>query len=441
MKKLRQTSFSLLFILPAYLLLAQKSLLQSGPMVGYSEMMETMLWVQTKSAAKVQIAYWPKGQPNQKQSTEVVATQKETGFTAHLLADKVLPSNHYEYELRINDQAVKLDYPTEFQTQSLWQWRTDPPTFKVATGSCAYVNEDPYDRPGKPYGGDYQIFTSIHQQRPDAMLWLGDNTYLREVDWFSRTGFIHRYTHTRSLPELQPLLASTHHYAIWDDHDFGPNDSDRSFIHKDMATEVFSSFWANPKVGLSGQGGCTSYFQWADIDFFLLDDRYFRTPNSRKTGDQTILGEAQIAWLMDALASSTAPFKIVAVGGQVLTSFEGHETYAFIAPAERQLILEKIEQEGIKNVVFLTGDRHHTELSMLKNRARNTVYDLTVSPLTSGVHTGEEANALRVEGTLVQQKNFGILEFSGPRTARVMKIGIYDSNGKEVWTKSLTSEP
>ncbi len=440
MKILRRTSLALCILLPTFLLLAQKSLLQSGPMVGYSEMMETMLWAQTKSAAKVQVAYWPKGQPNERQLTAAVNTTAANGFIAHLLADKVKPSNRYGYELRINDQPLKLDYPTEFQTQTLWQYRTDPPNFKVAMGSCAYVNEDTYDRPGKPYGGDYQIFTSIHQQHPDLMLWLGDNTYLREVDWYSRTGFIHRYTHTRSLPELQPLLASTHHYAIWDDHDFGPNDSDRSFVHKDMAAEVFSEFWANPSVGLPGQGGSTSYFQWADIDFFLLDDRYFRTPNRRKTCDQTILGEAQIEWLMDALSASTAPFKIVAIGGQVLTTFAGHETYTNIAPAEREFLLEKIEAEGIKNVVFLTGDRHHTELSMLKNRAGNTVYDLTVSPLTSGVHTGEEPNALRVEGTMVQQKNFGVLEFSGPAKARVMKIGIFDSNGKEVWVKNIASE-
>lgn len=103
-----------------------------------------------------------------------------------------------------------------------------------------------------------------------------------------------------------------------------------------MATEVFQSFWANPSVGLPGQGGSTSYFQWADIDFFLLDDRYFRTPNRRKTGGQTILGEAQIEWLMDALSASTAPFKMVAIGGQVLTTFAGHETYTNIAPAERE---------------------------------------------------------------------------------------------------------
>gem|GEM_PF-6823568 len=44
---------------------AQANLLQSGPMVGYSEMKEVLLWVQTKSSAKVKFAYWEKGNASQ----------------------------------------------------------------------------------------------------------------------------------------------------------------------------------------------------------------------------------------------------------------------------------------------------------------------------------------------------------------------------------------
>lgn len=424
----------------AFPAIAQKALLQSGPMLGYSDMFESMLWVQTNNAAKVQFAYWAKNNPAQKFLTETHTTQKQDAFTAHLIADQVLPGNVYEYELLINDQPVKLDYPTTFQTQTLWQWRTEPPAFKVATGSCSYVNEPDYDRPGTPYGADYQLFTSIHQQRPDLMLWLGDNTYLREPDWYTRTGFLHRYTHTRSLPELQPLLASTHHYAIWDDHDYGPNDSDGSFIHKDMARDIFALFWGNPSYGLPGKGGITSQFRWADVDFFLLDNRYFRTSNNLKAGEKTLLGDAQFDWLINALATSDATFKIVAIGGQVLTTYTGNETYVNICPEERTRLLRRIDEEGIKNIVFLTGDRHHTELSKVVNKSGNSVYDLTVSPLTSGVHQTSEANLLRVEETLVTTRNFGILEFDGPRKGRSMTMRIFDSNGKELWSRKITAE-
>lgn len=420
---------------------AQKSLLQSGPMVGYSQMLEALLWVQTKEAATVQIAYWEQGNPNQKRFTDPVTTAKQSAFTAKLIADQVQPGKVYDYQLLINGQAVAFDYPCTFQTQTLWQWRTDAPDFTVALGSCAYVNDPPYDRPGTPYGSNYQIFTSIHQKRPDMMLWLGDNTYLREADWYSRTGILYRYTHTRSLPEMQPLLASAHNYAIWDDHDFGPDNSDRSFVLKNTTLEAFQLFWGNPTYGINNQPGVTTHFQWNDIDFFLLDNRYFRNADLRVSGERAMLGKEQLEWLIDGLVNSKAPFKMVAVGGQILNTAPVHENYVNFYPEERAYLLQRIEQEGIKNVVFLTGDRHHTEFDQYVNARGNVVYDLTVSPLTSGFSRNVETeNRYRVAGTLVQQHNFGLLEFSGKTGERKLTIRIFDADGQELWSRELKSE-
>src|SRR5690606_34340514 len=179
---------------------------------------------------------------------------------------------------------------------------------------CTYINDEPYDRPGKPYGGGYEIFNAMYQEKPDMMMWLGDNVYLREVDWNSKTGIYYRYTHTRSLPELQPLLASTHHYAIWDDHDYGPNDADRSFWGKDMTLKAFKDFWANPNYGVGGTEGITGTFFWEDCQFFLLDDRWYRSPMPGKE----YFGQTQLNWLVDALRSSKATFKFICTGGQIL---------------------------------------------------------------------------------------------------------------------------
>ncbi|MEM8906709.1 MAG: alkaline phosphatase D family protein [Bacteroidota bacterium] len=410
-------------------------------MLGYSEMREVLLWVQTTEAAKVQFDYWSLTDSTKVYRTEATKTRKADAFSAKLIADEVQPGQTYRYTLKINDQQVSLPYPTTFQSQALWRWREDPPSFKLALGSCFYVNEPEYDRPGRSYGSNFQIVESIHQQRPDLMIWLGDNTYLREADWFSRTGILHRYTHTRSLPELQALLASTHHYAIWDDHDFGPNNSDRSFIHKDKTLEAFQLFWGNPTFGLPGQKGITTYFQWNDIDFFLLDNRYYRSPNDRKTTEHTLLGKEQLEWIIDALTFSRAPFKMVAIGGQVLNTVKKYETYSNLAPEEKAYLLKRIAEEKIKGVVFLTGDRHKTELSQFENEGL-MVYDLTISPLTSGVSIGghKEKNGLRVPNSVVEKHNFGLIEFSGPRKERQMSIQVIDADGQEVWKRVITQE-
>lgn len=419
-------------------LMAQSNYLQSGPMVGYSTMMEVLLWVQTNAPANVQIKYWDELRPNNKLSTEEVQTNKRTAFTAKLLADKVEPGNKYVYELSINGKKVNRPYPLKFQTQTLWQWRTDPPDFKMVIGSCAYVNDEPYDRPGAPYGAGYQIFTQIHDKQPELMLWLGDNVYLREADWNSITGIHYRNTHTRSLPELQALLGSSHHYAIWDDHDFGPNNSDRGLWNKEWTLEAFKLFWGNPSFGVNGQPGITTQFQWADVQFFLLDNRYYRTPNNRISGKRSILGEQQFEWLIDALVKSAAPFKVVAIGGQFLNPVAGFEHHAIFAD-ERDRLLKAIEQENITGVIFFSGDVHHTELSKLERRGTYPIYDLTISPLTAGpvIWDKPDANYLRIPETLVVERNFALLEFSGKRTDRQMKITDYNVDGKELWNYTI----
>lgn len=413
--------------------------IRSGPMVGYSEMREVMLWVQLWKEADVYIRYIDV-ETNEDYVTNTVRTNKDQVFTAHLLADRVKPGRKYKGEVFVNNKKVTLKYPLTFQSQVLWQWREDAPNFKFIAGSCFYINDPAYDRPGTPYGGEYQIFDHINSQEADFMIWLGDNNYLREADYGTRTGIMHRYSFARSLPEIQPLLSSMHHYAIWDDHDYGPNNSDRSYIFKETTHEAFQLFWANPSYGLPGQKGITTRFSWSDCDFFLLDNRYFRSPNERVTGEKTQLGKAQLEWLIDALKSSYAPFKFVCIGGMVLSDYAEFENYSRTHPEERDYLLNTIQKEGIKGVIFLDGDRHHTELSYWKPKDGVAVYDLTCSPVTSGSYETDEPNSFLVEGTEIGERNFAVMEVTGARNERVLKMTLIDKDNQTRWTREISEK-
>ena len=434
MKTTKCLSFTLLLLFTFAGAYSQQSLLQSGPMIGYVDMFEACLWVQTTQPASVRIEYFETTNPTKHFSTKTLTTTPEDGYAAHLVATSLLPGKKYTYQLFINNKKVEKPYPFAFQTQALWRWRTDPPTLTFALGSCAYINETEYDRPGKPYGGDYQIFTSIAAKKPDMMLWMGDNLYLREPDWNTWTGILHRYTHTRSLPEMQELLATTPNYAIWDDHDYGPNDSDRSFWNKEMTKKAFQLFWANPNAGASETGGTTGTFEWGDAQFFLMDDRWYRSPNEIKSEEKQFFGDKQIKWLVDALVSSPATFKFVVVGGQVLSPVASNENYATY-PEERAKLLALLKKNNLKNVIFLTGDRHFTELTALDG-----MYDLTVSPLTSSPATSPLPNPNRLENTFVGERNFATITLKGGLKSRIMEIRVFDSNGKERWTKEIAAE-
>ncbi len=192
----------------------------------------------------------------------------------------------------------------------------------------------------------------------------------------------------------------------------------------------------------------TKYFKakciiWAfgiltgDAQFFLLDNRYYRSPNKRKTGDRRILGKEQLEWLIDNLATSTATFKIIAIGGQVLNPVAKYENYTNY-PEELNELLTAIERENISGVMFVSGDRHHTELTKLNRTGTYPLYDLTSSPLTSSSHADDgEQNTWRVPGTLVNERNFSVLHFTGNGAERAVVISDYTVTGKEVWKQVI----
>ncbi|WP_396168066.1 alkaline phosphatase D family protein [Flavobacterium sp.] len=429
------------FLFISFIISAQNNLLQSGPMVGYCEMKEAVIWLQTKENVPAKIEYFATENPTAVFYSETYTSAKEVGFTYHIILDKLAPGKKYNYNLYLNNKKVVLPYETSFSSKKLWQWREDAPDFTVAFGSCMYINETALDRPGKPYGSGYSIFESLTKKNPDIMIWGGDNTYLREADWDSKTGIYQRNTHSRSIKELQPLLAKTQNFAIWDDHDYGPNDSDRSFYNKHITQKAFKDFWANKSygIGTAQTEGVFSTFNWGDAQFFLLDDRFFRSPQDRITGTKTMLGTTQFEWLIDALSSSIASFKIIVIGGQVINSVPDSENYGHY-PEEKEKLLKEITDNKIKGVFFLTGDRHFAEMSMLPREGTYPIYDWTVSPFTAGLISEKalkEDNKYKVKGSAFIQHNFSIISFFGNKENRQMKLTLFDINGNELWNKVI----
>lgn len=296
-------------------------LLSAGPMNAYAEMTEVAVWVQTKADARVRLHYWPQSaQAPAKAATQTIQTSAVGDHIAVFTIAGLPFGTKFDYEVEINGQVVPRAYPLRFQTQPLWRWQSEPPEFRIAFGSCAYFNDEPFDRPGRPYGGDHEIFDALAKKQPDMMLWLGDNVYYREADWLTESAMRYRWRHNRASPGLQPILGSAQHYATWDDHDYGPNDSDRSFRLKGEALRVFADYFPAVRYGTPETPGTFQRFEWGDVEFFMLDDRYHRTPNRMPVDDdRTMLGKAQLQWLKDSLVNSQAVFKVVVCGGRCST--------------------------------------------------------------------------------------------------------------------------
>ena len=235
---------SLLFLSLNNIALAQEQqLLTSGPMLGFVEHRSALIWCEVSPEVKhITIRYWEYNNTDFYYELDFNGPLGNPYNPVKFELPKLKMDMQYFYEIILNNKSVVFPYPLSFRTKKLWEFRTDPPDFSFITGSCAYMNDPPYDRPVQPaYGQDPIILRTMANTPSEFMLWLGDNLYYREADYSSVAGMNYRNSFNRAVPEMQPLLTSRPNYAIWDDHDFGPNDSHSSFELKEASLNLFKN--------------------------------------------------------------------------------------------------------------------------------------------------------------------------------------------------------
>jgi Phosphodiesterase/alkaline phosphatase D len=417
----------------------------SGPMLGPVELRDAKVWVEVSPEVKsVSLQYNKKGEAKSRTISYKGTLGNE--FNPLFFTVGGLEFNTtYQYKIWVNGKATNAT--GEFTTKDLWQWRKPPPEFSFLTGSCSYFNQPVYDRPGTPYGKDSSIFEVMAKEKSACMLWLGDAWYTREVDYYSEWGLWYRASHDRAVPILQPFLKAMPQFAIWDDHDYGPNDIGKNYILKEASRNVFNSYFCNPSAGENGQGIYTMN-SWGDVDIFMTDDRWWRSAdqlkdsvNGKPNPEKRMLGKQQMEWLKNSLLYSTATFKIITVGSQVLNPGSPFDKW-WDFPAEYDELMNFLKEYKINGVVFLTGDRHHSEIIKVDRPGTYSLYDITVSPLTSGTHKFggiEKENRARVLG-LDEKQNYARFSFSGPRNNRKMVVQFLGLKGESLGEWSITEK-
>ncbi|MBN8503510.1 MAG: alkaline phosphatase D family protein [Burkholderiales bacterium] len=414
--------------------------LVSGPMAGPSDHRSVTLWLQADGAARVAVEYWPLEAPAERRRSAPQPLRADEQFVAQLRLSSLKPGSRYAYRVLFDGRTVGDVW--QFATQALWQWRRQSPDFTVLAGSCAFGNEPEFDRPGRPYGDRDDIFDRMAAEQADLMLWLGDNIYLREVDWGSLEGMEHRWAYVRRQPALQKLLRTGAHAAIWDDHDFGPDNANRSHPLKHHALALQRRYWPNPSFGLPEAPGAFTSFSLNDAEFFLLDNRWYLDHPKLPAADRQMFGAEQMRWLKNALLNSTARFKLIAGGSQMLNGTSRFSDSWADYPAEREDFLRFLRETGIGGVVFLSGDVHRSELIRLEREGLYALHDLSCSPLTSGTHVNESLRERPqlVPGTLVMgQRNYCRLRFEGMPEERRLVLQVINADGQLQWTHTLSA--
>jgi alkaline phosphatase D len=314
---------------------------------------------------------------------------------------------------------------------------TDPtsaPLRRIAFGSCAHQN--------KPQ----PIWESVTALKPDVFLFLGDNIY---ADTNDMAVMKKKYDQLAANPGYKQLKQTCKILATWDDHDYGKDDAGYEYGPKKESQKLFLDFFGVPENSpRRQQEGIYSVETFGPIgqrvQIILLDTRTFRTPLKKKdtkpasgegpyipdeTSTGTILGDAQWKWLEEQF-KQPADIRIVASSIQVVAQDHGWEKW-INHPKERAKLFQLIESTQAKGILFLSGDRHLAELSMIPKAVSYPIYDLTSSGLTEANKRFRvyEPNQHRI-ATMNWGNNFGFITIDWYASDPVIRLQIRDEAGE-----------
>lgn len=277
--------------------LAQGSIEPTGPLVGAVTADSARIWVHAAEGAKVEVRYGlADAEPAARVAFEPIDKPDAAipGRSALATLTGLKAATAYRFAVSV-DGKTSPELAGSFRTAP-----AGPARFRVGVTSCMKI--------GQPQAS-WRLFLS---QQPDLHLTLGDTHYADTTDPGVQWQHHLRY---RREPDFARVLRHVPTYAMWDDHDYGPNDSDGTARGKERSLISWNRVWANPPAGADGRPGAFFRFGWGEVDFFMVDGRYHRSPNKAPDDDKKrMLGDAQFAWLIDGLKASRAKFKVIASG-------------------------------------------------------------------------------------------------------------------------------
>ena len=390
-----------------------------GPMLGAVTDASARVWIRTATETQFEVI----ATADDEQHTASGATIADLDYTGTARLEGLSPDTTYSYQV-----LVETSTPPQPQAYTL---RTAPSpgtpgTFTIAFGGCAGYTPQ-----------NERMWDTIAGHNPHAFLTLGDNVY---IDLPEQPGPFHDYTYyqRQSRPEFRRLVSATPVYAIWDDHDAAVDDIwlgpyvDRPAWKQPMV-DLFRRNWNNPAYGSDSHPGVWFGFSLGDVDFFLLDGRTYRTnPFDDGPDDPTMLGPEQKAWLLEALGSSEATFKVIAspVAWADGAKPGSRDTWSGF-PEEREEIFRFIEENDVTGVVLLSSDRHRSEAWAIERDSGYAFHDLLSGQLTN-IHTHPVEPGALFSYNL--KDSFGLLTFETAREEPRVTYGIYSIDDELVET-------
>lgn len=342
----------------------------------------------------------------------------DSPYTVHHLSfNNLNPDTSYLFQVRSTTTPKLID---ERRLRTLAPGKR---SLRFAVASCMYDKDDQGD-----------IWQRMIALRPDVIFLIGDNVYAdmgitgvkaKKIEQIMATpaDLWRRHAETRSRitlfrsKDLIPVIAS------WDDHDYGMNNGGRDYPFKNESRAIFRAFFGskqNENFHPAGIG-LASFFTIYGFNFFLLDNRTFRTSIFSSTQPRHY-GDEQLRWLWHGLRQKDYAF--IVGGDQFFGAYHRFESFAGNHSMRFKQFLAELKTLPTR-VAFLSGDRHLTEIMQIPAKVLGyQTYEFTTSPIHAKLYPSnwdKTPNPLQIQG---QDLHHNFMFFEVKKTSNQMELRV-----------------
>ena len=299
-----------------------------------------------------------------------------------------------------------------------------PADLTIAFASCART------------GSNGAVFDAIRAAQPDLFVQLGDLHYGNLVST-NPQDHINVLGRSLSTPAQSALYSSTPSAWIWDDHDFGDNDSDSSSPSRDAVSVAYRQAVPHWNVDPDPATPINQAFTMGRVRIVTCDTRSHRTTD-------TMLGEAQEAWLIEELRTASQTHALVIWANPApwnVPDAPGTDQWGGFAD-ERRRIANAIAEANITNLVMISGDWHTAAI----DDGTNTAYADDGSPGFPLIHAapldrpGRRLGETFSHGVFSNAGQFGLIQVAdngGPSVQVTLTAHLW--TGDELGSYSFTA--
>ncbi|MBI4772356.1 MAG: alkaline phosphatase D family protein [Chloroflexi bacterium] len=342
-------------------------MLTHGPFVSAVDDTSAAIFARVSASSSVQVVYSGRvGSHREIRVSPATRATPEDDFTVRISLTGLQPATTYRYKILIDRQPA-LAPPVGPGVQRLpvtLRFTTAPPMDTLSNFSFA-VFSDLSQRPGFRA----LAYQSAASDSPAFVLQIGDfdhsNPAASEPVDIENWRIMNRsviYDNAAGQDFAAFIAPSFPFFHVWDDHDYGMDNADRTAPWKDLATKAFKEYYPLPALP-NPDGGLWYSFRYAQAEIFMLDLRSQRDPDDLPDGpDKSMLDGGglpigQKQWLESGLLASTARWKFI-VSSSVWNPHSKQVDSWVLFQSEQQELVNFIQSNNITGVIIISGDLH-----------------------------------------------------------------------------------